>query len=273
MTTVTSWMSVSDSGKRTFYLGADSLGSSESGEPISNMEKKVYISPSTAEIFAFSGDVGWGRHFLRELTKKIPFGKFNNPIATVERANEFCAHASARRPINAFTGIEVAYGARHEDNNGYEFRLFLLSCGGLEGDAWSVCRVGEDELASTQSVHVYSGGLGGKEFQKRQKWIVGGDQGQVARAFFWTLCDLVDGVPRNDLMTGGFPQLAKIDSTGSASPIGVVYHGVPTGFGSRVSDSGGRAKVWVDENFTQLKPTSLEKYSRAQQYARRENGR
>ena len=217
--------------------------------------------------------LGWGRHFLRELTKKIPFGEFNNPTATVERANEFCAHASARRPINAFTGIEVAYGARHEDNNGYEFRLFLLSCGGQEGDAWSVCRVGEDELASTQSVHVYSGGLGGKEFQKRQKWIVGGDQGQVARASFWTLCDLVDGVPRNDLMTGGFPQLAKIDSTGSASPIGVVYRGVPTVFGSRVSDTGGRAEVWVDENFTQVHPISLKKYSRAQRYARPKHGR
>lgn len=272
MTTVTSWMSV-DPGKRTFYLGADSLGSSESGEPVSNMEKKVYISPSTAEIFAFSGDVRWGTHFLRELTKKIPVDEFKNPIATLERANEFCAHASARRPINAVTSIEVAYGARHDYNDGYEFRLFLLSCGDQEGDAWSVCRVGEAELASTQSVHVYSGGRGGKEFKKRQKWIAGGDQGQVARASFWTLCDLVDGVPRNDLMTGGFPQLAKIDGTGLASPIGVVYRGVPTVFGSRVSNPGGRAEVWVDENFTHVDPISLEKYSRAQRYARRKHGR
>lgn len=272
MTTVTSWMSV-DPGKRTFYLGADSLGSSKSGEPISNMEKKVYISPSTAEIFAFSGDVRWGTHFLRELTKKIPIDEFKNPIATLERANEFCAHASARRPINAVTSIEVAYGARYEDDAGYEFRLFTLSCGLQEGDTWSAVRIGEDKLASAQSVQVYSGGLGAEVLQKRQKWIADGDQGPVARTSFWTLCDLVDGVPRNDLMTGGYPQLAKIDSVGPASPVGVVYHGVPTVFGSRVSNPASCAEVWVDESFTQLEPTSLKKYRKAQRYGRRANGR
>ena len=43
MTTVTAWLSVSATGKRTFYLGADSQGTSlQTGQAVSLREKKVF---------------------------------------------------------------------------------------------------------------------------------------------------------------------------------------------------------------------------------------
>lgn len=273
MTTVTSWMSVSGTGRRTFYLGADSLGSSISGAPISNMVKKVFHSPSTAEMFAFSGDVEWGTYFTSRIIERISRGELKSPIATEERAYEFCAHSSARCPRNAITDIEIVYGARHGDDAECEFRLFLLSCRIHENDSWKIRRVGEDKLTSPKSVQVYSGGLGGSEVGLRHKWIIGGDQGDVARASFWTLCDLVDGVPRKDLMTGGFPQLTKIDCSGPAHPVGVKYHCIATVFGRPVSSPKDSADFWVDESFTALNPTSLKTFSSAQRYGRPKNGR
>lgn len=61
MTTTTAWLSVSATGTRTFYLEADSQGTSlQTSQAVSLREKKVFNSASTPEIFALSGDLHWG---------------------------------------------------------------------------------------------------------------------------------------------------------------------------------------------------------------------
>jgi hypothetical protein len=102
----------------------------------------------------------------------------------------------------------------------------------------------------------------------RQKWIARGDQGEVARTCFWSLCDLVDGKPRKDILTGGYPQLIKLDQTGNGLAVGVRYYDAPTVYGSRVSVPHLSASVWVDETFTNLNPRSLKPFSNAQRYGR-----
>ena len=169
--------------------------------------------------------------------------------------------------------LEVLYGARAGDGKASEFRLYQLRHEGSSSGSWKICRLGISELESKSSTLVYSSGLGGRHHGNRQRWIARGDQGAVARTCFWSLCDLVDGVPRDDLMTGGFPQLAKLDHVGSGSAVGVKYHGVPTVYGRRVNTPSEAADVWVDQSFTQLNPETLEPYSRAQRYGRPPYGR
>ena len=50
--------------------------------------------------------------------------------------------------------------------------------------------------------------------------------------------------------------------------VGVKYGEIPTVYGSRVNDPAGAASVWVDKNFVQLRPETLQSYSNAQRYAR-----
>jgi hypothetical protein len=274
MTTITCWVSVAGTGTKTFYLGADSQGTSAAtGEAISINVKKVYVSDMTPEIFAFAGGVGWGEHFLGNLRSAIHAGEFTQPVATIARATEFSKRSFAKPPERPSCELEVLYGARAEDGPASVFHLYQLRHEGGSSASWNICRLGMNELESETSTLVYSSGLGGRSHGNRQRWIARGDQGAVARTCFWSLCDLVDGVPRNDLMTGGFPQLAKLDQLGSGSAVGVNYHEVPTVYGRRVNSPSEAAEVWVDHSFTQLNPKTLEPYSKAQRYGRPENGR
>jgi hypothetical protein len=274
MTTITAWLSVSGTGTRTFYLGADSQGTSpETGKPISNHVKKLFVSDATAETFAFAGDVNWGEHFLRNLCLAIKAGKLSAPVASIDRVVEFSKQSFAKLPQRPNCGLEVLYAARSGDGLESEFHLYHLLHEGTSPSSWQICRRGTQELASTKSNLVHSSGLGGKPHAGRQRWIASGPQGDVARTSFWSLCDLVNGVPRNDLMTGGFPQLTKLDQAGTGLAVGVKYHGLPTVYGRTVTTPSAAAGVWVDHNFTQLDPKTLEPYSKTQLYARRESGR
>ena len=245
MTTLTSWLSVSGPGKRTFYLGADSQGTdAESGKVASHSIKKVFVSGDTPEIFVFAGDVAWGSHFLRNLLRAIGQGKVVAPLGSYARADEICALACARTPKNPPCGLEILYGVRGGADGAQEFQLYELKHAADVAASWEVCRVAQEELAFSTSTLVYSGGLGAGANSARQRWIAMGDQGDVARSYFWSLCDLVDSVPRNDLMTGGFPQLAKLDAAGPGFAVGVKYYGKPTVFGSRANAPELAASFW-----------------------------
>ena len=274
MTTVTTWMSISATGTKTLYFGADSQGTSPfSGQAVSLREKKVFNSLSTPEIFTLSGDLTWGASFLRRLLSEIGNRTLVSPIGSMARANEISALSCARPPTSAICELEVLYGVRSSKNMNAPFKLFRLHHSGAARSKWKVCQVGVDELASDVSTHVYSSGKGGGANKERQVWISKGDQGNVARTCFWSLCDLVKGIPRASYLTGGHPQLVKLDQVGNGNVVGVKYHGVPTVFGRRTTSPQAFASFWVDENFTQLDPMTLKKYSRGQQYGRRKNGR
>ena len=274
MTTVTAWLSVSATGKRTFYLGADSQGTSfQTGQAVSLREKKVFDSTCTPEIFALSGDLQWGQSFLRQLLKEIRRNAIRSLLGTKERAEEFCELPCATLPMVPICELEILYGARCDTKTSADFQMYRLHHTGRVGSSWSVNHVGESELNSLTSEHVYSAGLGGCANKKRQKWITEGDQGNVARTCFWSLCDLVNGIPSKSFMTGGHPQLVKLDQHGFGHAVGVKFNGVPTVYGRRTTNPQSFAEFWVDENFTQLNPETLEKYSQAQRYGRGKSGR
>ena len=274
MTTLTSWLSVSGAGKQTLYIGADSQGTSATdGAVASHSVRKVWFSSLTPEIFAFSGDVGWGRYFLRTLVTKIKNEQVKSTIGSIERAKAFSELACARPFEGAACELEVLYAGREGTGRSAVFRMYQLCHTGNSSDIWDVHAVAGDRLTSGVSTPVISGGFGRRTNDKHQGWIASGDQGNVARTCFWSLCDLVDGKPRNDIMTGGYPQLVKLDETGAGSVVGVNYHSVPTVFGSRTTNPQRSAKVWVDETFTQLDPRTMEPYSKAQRYGRRQDGR
>lgn len=278
MTTITSWISVSGTGTRTFYLGADSQGSSPmNGQSVSQNVKKVFVSKGTPEIFSFSGNVGWGEYFLRRLLDVITNNEVRSHLATIDRAEEICTLSCARAPMNSKGGLEILYGVRDGEGPQSEFHLYQMKHGVVASDPWQVCQVAPEKLSSQRSTHVFSGGAGWCAQAKRQKWIADGDQGDVARSSFWSICDLIEGIPRKDLQTGGFPQLAKLDQNGPAHAVGVKYYGIPTLFGarSRVNENAPHesANFWVDENFVHLCPKTLEPYKNAQRYARRCDGR
>lgn len=276
MTTITSWMSVSGTGTRTLYLGADSQGSElETGVAVSHNMKKVFASTVTPEIFAFAGDASWGAHFLRNLLVAISRGQLTEPIGTIKRSQEIVALACAKRPPNPACDLAVLYGVRSDtDVDGSDdFRLYRLYHSGRMSSQWDVCRIYETELAGPTSTLLHSGGSGAVSNNKRQGWIAGGDQGDVARTCFWSLCDRIEGVPKEDPLTGGVPQLVKLDQKGSGVAVGVAYHRIATVYGSRVSTPKTAATVWVDENFTQLDPRTLQPFSRAQRYGRPKNSR
>lgn len=274
MTTTTSWLSVSGAGRKTLYFGADSQGTLQaSGEVASTNLKKVFASTVTPEIFSFSGDAAWGTHFLRNLLVRIRRGEVVAPFGSVKRANEICTLSCARAPTNPVCLLDVLYGVRQGDGPDSEFHLYQLTHTGEASVSWQVCQVAIAKLAGTVSAQLYSGGLGGETNDLRQSWIARGDQGEVARTCFWSLCDLVDGKPRKDILTGGYPQLIKLDQSGCGLAVGVKYYDAPTVYGSRVSVPDQAASVWVDEIFTFLNPISLKPFSNAQHYGRRENGR
>jgi len=274
MTTVTAWLSVSATGKRTFYLGADSQGTSlQTGRAVSLREKKVFDSAFTPEIFGLSGDLHWGQHFLRRLLIEIGRGSFLSSIGTQKRAEEFCALACAKPPVAPICALEILYGARGDAEMPTGFQMYRLHHTGSVSSSWKVDQVGNNGLSSEKSSLVYSSGLGGVANKKRQKWISEGDQGNVARTCFWSLCDLVNGIPSNSFMTGGHPQLVKLDQHGCGKAIGVKFNGIPTVYGRRTTNPQSFANVWVDQNFIQLDPETLEKYSQAQRYGRDVSGR
>lgn len=270
VTTTTSWLSVSGTGRRTFYLGADSQGTSLlSGKVASNSLKKVYASPTSPEIFAFSGDVGWGAEFLRRLLAAITQNKVISPLGSIARAREICARA----PKHPTSKLDILYGVRKGAGEHATFQLYHLTCSSAALGSWKVCQMSANQLSGTVSTQVYSSGLGGSTNVSRQSWIARGDQGDVARTCFWSLCDLVDGVPQRNIMTGGYPQLVKLDEDGTGSAVGVKYYGVPTVFGRRTSSPQQWADVWVDEYFTHLCPETLMRFGNAQRYSRPKNGR
>ena len=274
MTTMVSWLSVSGTGKRTLYIGADSQGTSvTNGAVASNSVRKVWFSSTTPEIFSFSGDVGWGQSFLRTLVAKIKNEQVLASIGSTERAQEISDLACSRPPDSAASALEVFYAVREGTGRSASFHLHQLTHTGNSSDSWAVRAVAIDKLTKGVSTPVFAGGFGGQTSVQRQGWIASGDQGNVARTCFWSLCDLVDGKPRNDIMTGGYPQLVKLDETGTGLVVGVKYHSVPTVFGSRSTNPQQSAKVWVDETFTQLDPRTMKPYSRAQRYGRRQDGR
>lgn len=274
MTTVTAWLSVSGTSRRTFYLGADSQATSlQTGQAVSLREKKVYESVCTPEIFALSGDLQWGQSFLRQLLKEIQCDAIRSSPGTRERAEEFCGLPCATPLKVPICELEILYGARCDAEGAADFQLYRLHHAGRANSSWSVNQVGESELNSKESSHVYSSGLGGRANNSWQKWIAGGAQGNVARTCFWSLCDLVNGIPSKSFMTGGHPQLVKLDQCGFGHAVGVKFNGVPTVYGRRTTNPQSFAKFWVDENFTQLNPETLEKYSQAQRYGRSRSGR
>ena len=269
MTTVTAWLSVSATGTRTFYLGTDSQGTSHlTGQAVSLHEKKVFDSGSTPEIFAISGDHNRGSSFLRSLLIEIARGSVASPLGTQRRAEDFCRLSCARVPRAPVCELEVLYGVRADQNQSTHFQLYRLYHAGTAGTGWKVDPVGLRELSSDASTHVYSTGMGGAPNKKRQRWIAEGDQGNVARTCFWSLCDLINGIPSKTFMTGGHPQLVKLDQQGCGNVVGVKFNGVPTVYGRRTTDPQSFAQYWVDENFTQLEPITLEKYKNGQQYGR-----
>ncbi len=274
MTTVTAWLSVSGTGEKTFYLGADSQGTSlQSGQAVSMREKKVSESACTPEIFALSGDLQWGQSFLRQLLKEIRRNSFRSSLGTKKRASEFCGLSCANPPMVPSCELEILYGVRGDAKMSSDFKMYRLHHAGRVGSNWNVSQVGESGLKSKKSAHVYSSGLGGRANKARQKWIAEGDQGDVAQTCFWSLCDLVNGIPSNSFMTGGHPQLVKLDQNGVGQAVGVKFNGVPTVYGRRTTNPQCFAGVWVDENFTHLNPETLEKYSQAQRYGRGVSGR
>jgi hypothetical protein len=274
MTTVTAWLSVSATGKRTFYLGADSQGTSlQTGQAVSLREKKVFESVCTPEIFALSGDLQWGQSFLRQLLKEIQRAAIQSSPGTRGRAEEFCGLPCATPLKGPICELEILYGARCDAEGPANFQLYRLHHAGRANSSWSVNQIGENELNSKKSAHVYSSGLGGRANKDRQKCIAKGDQGNVARTCFWSLCDLVNGIPSKSFMTGGHPQLVKLDQRGFGHAVGVKFNGVPTVYGRRTTNPHSFAKFWVDENFTQLNPETLEKYGQAQRYGRSRSGR
>jgi hypothetical protein len=274
MTTNTAWLSVSATGTKTFYLGADSQGTSlKTGKAVSLHEKKVFDSACSPEIFSLSGDLTWGSTFLRRLLVEIKHGSVSSPLGTQMRAEEFCRLSCANPPLVASCELDVLYGVRSGANGPAGFKLFWLHHPGTSGSSWKVAQVGMRSLSSEQSALVYSSGLGGRANKKRQEWIAEGDQGNVARTCFWSLCDLVNGRPSNSFMTGGHPQLVKLDQMGCGKVVGVKFNGVPTVYGRRTTAPQSFAHYWVDENFTQLDPKTSEKFTRGQRYGRRVQGR
>ena len=274
MTTTTSWLAVSGAGRRTFYLGADSQGTVISGNGASNKTiKKVFASNSTPEVFAFSGDASWGSYFIKRLLDKIEKEEVVSELGTIERAREFCSLTCSRPSKNAVCELGVLYGVRAGSGRKSTFRLFELRHSGSIAENWRVKRIAEDKLALERSTRVFSSGLGGSTHVKRQEWIASGDQGDVARTSFWSLCDLVDGKPRNDIMTGGFPQLVKLDESGCGVVVGICYFGTPTVYGQKISLEQNRASVWVNQEFIQLDPRTLKPFKNAQMYGRRDDGR
>lgn len=274
MTTLTAWLSVSATGIKTFYLGADSQGTSlQTGHVVSLREKKVFNSACTPEIFALSGDLQWGQSFLRQLLKEISRDSIRSSLGTQTRAEEFCGLSCAKSPVAPICELEILYGARGEGKTSTNFQIYRLHHAGSVNSVWNVSQIGKSELNSEKSAHVYSSGLGGRANKERQKWIAGGVQGNVARTCFWSLCDLVNGIPSKSFMTGGHPQLVKLDKAGVGQAVGVKFNGIPTVYGRRTTNPRSFAELWVDENFTQLNPESLEKYSQAQRYGRGMIGR
>lgn len=274
MTTITAWLSVSATGTKTFYLGADSQGTSlQTGQAVSLREKKVFASAATPEVFALSGDLNWGSSLLRRLLIEIDRGSVCSSLGTKRRAEEFCGLACAKPKSAPICELEVLYGVRAGENESASFKMFRLHHAGRASSSWHVDQVGADELGGDVSAHVLSSGLGGDANKQRQKWISEGDQGNVARACFWSLCDLINGIPSSSFMTGGHPQLVKLDQHGCGSAVGVKFNGVPTVYGRRTTAPESFANYWVDENFTQLDPKSLEKYKQGQRYGRGVQGR
>lgn len=274
MTTTTAWLSVSATGTKTFYLGADSQGTSlRTGQAVSLREKKVFNSASTPEIFALSGDLHWGSSFLRRLLIEIDRGLIGSTLGTKGRAEEFCILSCASPPLVPICELEILYGVRDDANNSAGFLIYRLHHTGSTSSSWQVNQVGVRELGSDMSALVYNSGLGGSANKKRQKWISDGDQGNVARTCFWSLCDLINGIPSRSFMTGGHPQLLKLDQHGFGKVVGVKFNGVPTVYGRRTTAPQSFADYWVDENFTQLDPKTLEKYKHGQRYGRGPQGR
>lgn len=274
VTTVTAWLSVSGTGVRTFYLGADSQGTSlRTGLAVSLHERKVYDSASTPEIFAISGDLSWGSSFLRSLLLAIERGSVDSSLGTEKRVEEFCKMSCARRPTTPVCDLEVLYGVRDDMSVPVHFKLFRLYHAGTVDAKWQIESIGLRELGGNASTLIYSSGSGGRANKVRQKWIAKGDQGDVARTCFWSLCDLINGIPSSNFMTGGHPQLVKLDQQGHGNVVGVKFCGVPTVYGRRTTAPQSFAKYWVDEYFTQLDPITLERYKNGQQYGRRDDGR
>lgn len=274
MTTVTAWLSVSAIGKRTLYLGADSQGTSlQTGQAVSLREQKLYASACTPEIFSLSGDFRWGQSLLRQILKEISRDSIRSFLGSKKRAEEFSRLPSANPVLAPICELEILYGVRGNAKMSACFQMYRLHHAGLVNSTWNVNQIGKSELNSPTSTHVFSSGKGGCENKNRQKWIAGGDQGNVARTCFWSLCDLVNGIPSKTFMTGGHPQLVKLDQRGFGQAVGVEFNGVPTVYGRRTTDPRSSAEFWVDENFTALNPTSLERYSKAQRYGRGKSGR
>lgn len=274
MTTVTAWLSVSATGKRTLYLGADSQGTSlQTGQAVSLREQKLYASTCTPEIFALSGDLHWGQSFLRQILMEIGRDSIRSFLGSKERAEEFSKLPCANPVLASIRELEILYGVRGDAKMSSGFQMYRLHHAGLVNSTWNVNQIGECELNSHASAHVFSSGKGGYANANRQKWIAGGDQGNVARTCFWSLCDLVNGIPSKDFMTGGHPQLVKLDQCGFGQAVGVKFNGVPTVYGRRTTDPQSFAEYWVDENFTALNPTTLERYRKAQRYGRDKSGR
>lgn len=271
MTTTASWLSVSGSGKRTFYLGADSLGTAVSGRIEDNRSiKKVCASSATPEVFVFAGDASWGAEFLRGASA-LAHGKQSPPLGTSDRAREVCALRCAKPPRVFVCELDVLYGVREGTGRQSHFRLFQLKHSGVTDEEWSVTAVGEKQLAHKRSTRVYSSGFGGKTYGHHQKWVSSGPQGDVSRTCFWALSDLVEGRPRNNLMTGGVPQLVKLDQSGSGADVGVKFYGRSTLHGGGlVTSPKSMTKFWVDQNFTSLDHDTMQPWSRGQNYERRD---
>ncbi len=219
MTSFVAWLGTDQRGPASLYFAADSR-ISWGAHSVWDHGRKVFACAQSPRLFGYVGDVLFPSMVLSQVVSLIDSGVIlaTSPAAEGELAtiSKIIHEAFARVPNDQKRDFTIVYSVRRGDGMSATFHVFTIDY--FKG-AWSENAV--PLPASSGPVTIL--GSGGRIVSKWHTHWSRTKQGGTSRAVFSAFCDAVRR--KEDVYTGGAPQLVGMYRINPAKKLGVVYGG------------------------------------------------
>ena len=208
MTLLVSWIAVDSRSPSSIYMASDSRISWDNNKKY-DFGKKVFACRNYPEIFGYCGDVLFPVMILNQIVDSIDNDLlFTSNLTCIEKTKivmKRMAESFKKYPSEVEQLVKPTFEILHcsrDDNK--SFSCCKISWNRNNKRSWSLKKV--DTFKYSDKVFIL--GSGGKEFEKKFKEYLNGENAKTSRSLFQCFCHTLSDVV--DQSCGGAPQLAGI---------------------------------------------------------------
>jgi hypothetical protein len=211
MTTLVSWIGVDSRAPSSLYIATDSRISWD--RETWDFGLKTFASPTTADVFGYSGDVLFPSLLLAQFCAGLTGGIYDGDWATRFKAlRQFAEHSLTQLAHDQRRPFEIVHCGR--DGSGMQscFRVGILSLTARSNFSVNVPGIPE----CSDIVHL--GGSGAAEMERKWKLQL---PGNTTRALFRSFVEALESGA--DPKSGGGPQMVGLYRVGAGKTFGIRY--------------------------------------------------